>query len=185
MIRYKVTKFNPTKLEELWKENRQLVTIYEWIMYFSKTEKQTRKAKLSMQFPEYTEFITFYRKINNNWSYDDRLIAKYKDILKDVKHESIMNNLEEYKLFLEFNKTRSPLQVWSYLNRKGYLEKWEIVKDMSKKWIDNIFKERKLDKYTIDTTLLEIDNRERKNNKEITSWVLDKLIHYVQTWEIK
>ncbi len=61
-----------------------------------------------------------------------------------MPHNKIMENLKDYKLFLEVNKERNPLQVSTYLNQKRYKDKWEIVRDVSRKWINDIYKEKNL-----------------------------------------
>jgi hypothetical protein len=51
---------------------------------------------------------------------------------------------------------------------------------MSKKWINDIFEERWLEKHIIDNVLTEIQNWEYKNKpKEITNWVVNNIIDYV------
>lgn len=148
-------------------------------MYFKKkviSKKETEK-KLENAWPEYTEFIKTYRSINTKWSYDDRLIIKYNNILKEYKHINIMNNLSDYKKHLEaFNKP--PLQVWTYLNQKRFLDNWEIVKvDFVHKWIDDLFKQRNIPQNIIDPVLTEISLWEAKHKgKELTIWTLENMI---------
>ena len=93
-----------------------------------------------------------------------------------------MQNLQDYKLFLEVNKTRPPVQVWTYLNQKRYLDTWEVVKDQSRKFINDIFKEMNLTAEEIDNVQTEIQAYEKKHNKEVSAYNVRSLIHYVRTW---
>ena len=172
-------KANLKAITEFWKDNwlycNQLDNI---LIFYKKVVKQEEtKAKYEEAWTEFTEFIKEYRTINNKWSYDERLVAKYKIVLEKNKHTDIMQNLSDYKKHLEaFNKP--PLQVGTYINQKRYLDKWETIKvDFTKKWIDDIFKQRNIPKYIIDPVLTEINNRETKNKgKELTIWIIDNMI---------
>jgi len=186
MYEYKLIKLNNSALPKLWKEWRELTSIYNEIMYFKKHIRATREVKIdkeSKESKEWLEYITAYRKVNNNWSYDKRLIKKYHEVIEETPHKDIMENLKEYKLFLEVNKTRNPLQAWPYLNGRRYLDTWEIVKDQSRKFINDIFKELELTAEEIDNVKLEIKAYETKHNKEVTDWNVRSLIHYVRTWQ--
>ena len=185
MIKYKSIKTPETAkeylnmLKEFWEDNWSWQQDKFWISIFYKkivTQAET-KTKLEKAWPEYTEFIKTYRSINTKWSYDDRLITKYNNILKEYKHIDIINNLSDYKKHLEaFNKP--PLQVGTYLNQKRFLDNWEIVKvDFTKKWIDDVFKQRNIPQNIIDPVLTEIDRRETMNKgKELTIWILNNMI---------
>lgn len=167
-----------TILEEMYNTGRRLAYFDKETSYsiWDREIKKTREVKVDKESPEYLEFIKQYRKINNNGSYDTRLIKKYHDAIKEKPHKEIMQNLEDYKKHLKaFDKPA--LQVWTYLNRKGYLETWQIVKvDFSKAWIDNLCKERWYSAEFIEHLVLTVKARETKNNKEVTAWVLENLI---------
>ena len=177
MIEYRIIKSNYKVLPELWKENWQLLVIDNWNMIFSRTIKQTREVTIDKESPEWLEFIKTYRAINNNGSYDKRLIKKYHEVIKETPHIEIMDNLKDYKLHLEVTKKQKfALQVWTYLNKASYKNTWEIVKDVSKKWINDIYKERKLTAPEIDMINTEISAWETKQNQEIRSWVVYNMI---------
>ena len=179
MIKYRIIKANDEALTIMWEENWELVSISDWKMYFKKKIIWTKSIKLDEVSPEYTEFIKAYRKINTNWSYDERLIAKYHKALEEVSHTDIMKNIEEYKLFLEVNKERPPLQVSSYINQKRYKDKWEIIKDVSRKWLNEIFQERWLNANEIEILNWEIKGWEDKWKKEIRRWVVYEMIKQI------
>lgn len=184
MIEYRITKANDKILHEMWKNNRQLITISDNKFYFSKEVKKTKSSIKGKETKERKEFIEYYRKhITNKWSYAEPLIRKYELHLKDIDHDKIMQNLKDYKLFLEVNKTRSPLQAPSYLNSKRFLDDWEIIEDKSRKFIEDICKELNLTALEIDNLNSEIDSYEKKHNREVSDYNVRSLIHYIRTWK--
>ena len=185
MIKYEVEKTpdNPKEYLEIlktrWINNWEWQQDKFWYMIFYKkvVTQVDKQAKIDNASPEWLEFIKEYRLINNKWSYDERLITKYHNVLKEYKHTDIMQNLSDYKKHLEaFNKP--PLQVGTYLNQKRFLDKWEIIKvDFTKKWIDDVFKQRKIPQNIIDPVLTEIQRWEAMHkDKELTIWILDNMI---------
>jgi len=56
----------------------------------------------------------------------------------------------------------------TYINQARYKDKWEIVEDQSKKFLNDLFMDRKLEKTIIDNIMLEINKWEEKQKKEIT-----------------
>lgn len=185
MIKYKSIKTPETAkeylnmLKEFWEDNRSWQQDKFWLSIFYKkvTTAVETKTKLKIAWVEFTEFINEYRTIKTNWSYDERLITKYNNILKEYKHKGIMKNLSDYKKhLLAFNKPA--LQVWTYLNQKRFLDNWELIKiDYSKKWIDDLFKERNIPQNIIEPVLIEIERREKSNpKKELTIWIIDNMI---------
>jgi len=190
MIKYKSQPIPTTPkeylnmLKNMWEDNWSWQQDKFWLSIFYKEVKKIKKAISWKETKERLEFITYYRKnITNKWSYWDSLIRKYELTIKDYKHEFIMENLKDYKKFLEVYKTRAPLQVWSYLNWNRYMDTWDIIEDKSRKFINDIFKEMDLEQVTIDNVLTEIQAYEKKHNKEVTDYNVRSLIHYVQTWE--
>ena len=74
--------------------------------------------------------------------------------------------------------------VSTYLNQYRFLEKHEIIQDMSRKFINDIYKELDLNSTVIDNVNTEISAYEAKHKREVTDGVVRNIIHYVQTWEI-
>jgi hypothetical protein len=82
-----------------------------------------------------------------------------------------MANLESYITYLEVTEKKAyALMPTTYISKKRYLDEWVVVKDLSRKRIDDLFKQRELDSYIISNVMTEIDCREVKNKpKEITN----------------
>ena len=172
-------------LIEAWKKSWSYSHEAMWYMWFEREVKNSSKAIVEKEFPEWLEFIGKYRTINSNWSYDKATIRKYKIVLEKFEHEKIMENLELYEKHLKCNPTKPALQVNTYLNRSRFKDNWEIVKTtQSQKWIDDIMKERGFEVEVIDNIMLEVKAWETRQSKEVTVGVLDNLIKYVLTWEL-
>lgn len=139
-------KTNLKAITEFWKDNWLYCNELDNILIFYKKviKQEETKAKYEEAWTEFTEFIKEYRTINNKWSYDERLVWKYKIVLEKNKHTDIMQNLSDYKKHLEaFNKP--PLQVGTYINQKRYLDKFETIKvDFSIRWRIDLLKELKV-----------------------------------------
>ena len=177
MIDYRITKADDKILTKMWLDNRQLIQILNEKMYWSKIIKATREVKIETESPEYKEFIKAYRELNNKGSYDSRIVSKYHKAIKETPHKEIMENLRQYKLYLEVsNKLKYALQVWTYLNRNSYKDTWDIVEDMSKKFVNDIFKEKELNSDEISYMNTEISAYELKHKKEVTDWVVRNII---------
>jgi hypothetical protein len=69
----------------------------------------------------------------------------------------------------------------SYINQARYLDQWEIVEDMSRKFINDIFKELNLTDYEIQNTLTEIQAYEIKHKREVSDYNVRSIIHYIRT----
>lgn len=154
-----------------WQQN------YNWYMIFYKQEKKTITQNIDNESPEYIEFITAYRKINNKWSYDDRLINKYHKAIKEKSHKEIMENLQDYKKHLKaFNKPA--LQAPSYLNSKRYLDNWETTKvNFLTKWRDDLLKQRQIPPEYVEIITLEANKRDNTyKDKEMTIWTFENII---------
>lgn len=176
-IEYKITTHDDRVLRQFWKDGWQLIQILDWKMYWSRELKQTKTPIKWKETKERKEFIEFYRKnITNKWSYWDPVIRKYEIALESTPHKTIMDNLKDYKLFLEINKTRPPLQVTTYINQKRYFDKWEIVKDMSRKFINDIFKEKQLNADEIEFMTKEIETYEKTQNREASDYNVRAII---------
>lgn len=189
MIQYKKHK-TPDNIKEYfeilkkeWEDNYEFVMEKFWYLIFSKKVcwKIDTIKKEAIKTKEWLEFYDIYKTIKNNWLSSDRLINKYNSLVDLWLHSLIINNLKKYKKYLEVkNKQEYALMASTYINQARYNDKWEIVEDMSKKWINDIFEERWLEKYIIDNVLTEIQNWEYKNKpKEITNWVVNNIIDYV------
>jgi len=141
-------------------------------MIFSKEEKKTINITIDKPTPEWEEFIKLFRNINPKWSYDKTLIRKYHKAIKEHSHKLIMDNLTNYKLYLEVKKTIPPDMVSTYLNQNRFLDKYEVIQDLSRKFINDIFIERKLNKEQIDNALSEINawgNKTKKRDNKLSS----------------
>ena len=189
MIEYKKHK-TPDNIKEYfeilkkeWENNYEFVMEKFSYLIFSKKVcwKIDTIKKEVIKTKEWLEFYEIYKTIKNNWLSSDRLINKYNSLVDLWLHNLIINNLKKYKKYLEVkNKQEYALMASTYINQARYNDKWEIVEDMSKKWINDIFEERWLEKHIIDNVLTEIQNWEYKNKpKEITNWVVNNIIDYV------
>ena len=106
MIKYEVEKTpdNPKEYLEIlktrWINNWEWQQDKFWYMIFYKkvVTQVDKQAKIDNASPEWLEFIKEYRLINNKWSYDERLITKYHNVLKEYKHTDIMQNLSDYNI---------------------------------------------------------------------------------------
>jgi len=79
-----------------------------------------------------------------------------------------MNNLKQYKLYLEIHKNRPPLQPATFINQNRFLDDWDIVEDISRKWLYELFKERNLKVDVIDNVISKINKRENSMKKEVS-----------------
>lgn len=185
MYEYKLIKLNNSALPKLWKEWRELTSIYNEIMYFKRVIKQTRNITIDKESPEWLEFIMEYRKINNNGSYAKTLIKKYHEVLKEKPHKEMMEKLEEYKKHLEAFSFKNPVQAPVFLNQKRYLETYEVVKvDYTNKWKDDMLREQKVPKDCVSAIMTENSAWESTHWKvrEMTSVVFQGIIdkYYVK-----
>lgn len=186
------TKTIKWKFTEVWEEMIQ--DDYE-LVYFSETHlisfwkreiKRTVKQKDCKHTKEFTEFIEYYKEnITINWAYVSTLWRKYDIVLEKNKHEDIMENLALYKIHLATHKQKPPCQPATYLNWNRFLEKWEVIKTtVENKWQDDIMKERGYTVEQIKAIQWEVKAWETKNNKEISRWTWENVVHYALTWEI-
>jgi len=188
MITYKSQK-TPTKtkeyfemLQQLWEHNWEWQQDKYWISIFFKKVpwKTDRDKKQTIKTPEWIEFFEIYKDIKNNWLSNDNLIIKYNKLVQEWLHDTIIQNLKDYKLYLEVKKKKDyALMASTYINQARYKDKWEIVEDQSKKFLNDLFMDRKLEKTIIDNIMLEINKWEEKQKKEITFWVANNIIDYV------
>jgi len=188
MIKYRVIKTNYKALEKLWEDNWQLICIDNDKMIFSKkvTSKSDRDKKQAIKTKEFIEFSNLYKTLKPNWLSSDSLIKKYNQLVEQWLHNKIMLNLNQYKKYIEVKRKQDyVLMASTYINKARYEDEWEIVEDMSKKWINDVFIEKWLTSDVIDNVLTEISAWETKNKpKELTNWVLENIIRYVLTWEL-
>jgi len=181
MIEHKIIKINDSAIKILEKENWELCTIYNNKMYFKRKIKTVKNRISYEDLPETIEFKNRYKDIKKNWLYDQSLTKNYNECVKKWLHKDIMINLESYITYLEVNDKKDyALMPTTYINRKRYLDEWVVVKDMSKKFIDDICKDRKLSSDIIKNVLIEIKAREVKNpKKELTTGICNNIINYV------
>ena len=164
MIEYRITVHDDKILKTMWSESRQLIQIINGKMYWSKQIKKTVTKKNHEPTKEFLEFRERYNTIKKNWLYDQSLIKNYNECVSKWLHKDIMANLESYITYLEVtDKKDYALMATTYINRKRYLDEWVVVKDLSRKRIDDLFKQRELNPDVISNVLTEIDAREAKN----------------------
>lgn len=182
MIQYRVIKKDLQALKKLWEENWLLCAVDNEYMYFHKKDiKACKEKKQAIKTPEFIEFATLYKTIKNNWLSSDSLILKYNKLVEQGLHDTIIQNLHSYKKYLEVRKKKEfALMASTYINQARYNDKWEIIEDQSRKFINDLFEERKLNKVQIDNCLTEISNWEAKNKpREITSGIVGNIIDYI------
>lgn len=183
IIEYRTTPINLDYLTPMWKE----WWIYRWEwwgkMIWSKEVKKKVNKKLYEPTKEFIEFRDKYKTIKKNGLYDQSLVKNYNECVSEWLHKSIMKNLDNYIMYLEVGKKKEfALMPTTYINRKRYLDEWILVKDIWKKWIHDIFKDRELSTVVIDNVLTEIQAWEVKNKpKEITSGIVMNIIDYILT----
>ena len=180
MIEYRITKHNDSILTKMWEENRKLITIFDNKMYFSKSIKSINNKKIYEPTVEFIEFRDRYRKIKKNWLYDQSLIKNYNECVEKWWHKKIMENLENYIKYLEVSKKMEfALMATTYINRKRYLDEWNIVKDMSRNWMNIILREKEFESDIIENIMSEVKVWEAKQKKEMSQWVFENIITYV------
>ena len=80
-----------------------------------------------------------------------------------------MANLEDYTTYLEVKKKKDyALMAQTYINQERYNDEWEIIEDMCRKYINEIYKEKKLSADEISNMNTEIQAYEVKHNREVT-----------------
>lgn len=144
-----IIKYSTEAFKQLSEEWWELRSIYDWMMFFQKqvNTTTTREVKIDKESDEWLEFIKLYRTINNNGSYNKKLIKKYHEAIKEKPHKEMMDKLEEYKKHLELFTSKPPLQVWTFLNQKRFNDTYEVVKiDYANKWKDDMLREQKVPK---------------------------------------
>ena len=104
MYEYKLTKIDNSLLRVLPDQWWEHYACYDEIMYWKKKITKKKIVKECDSFPEWQEFIVAFRNINKKWSYDKKLISKYKTIVEEYGHKTIMDNLKDYKLNKKENK---------------------------------------------------------------------------------
>jgi hypothetical protein len=80
-----------------------------------------------------------------------------------------MDNLENYIKYLEVSKKMEfALMATTYINRKRYLDEWNIVKDMSRNWMNIILREKEFESDIIENIMSEVKVWEAKQKKEMS-----------------
>lgn len=179
MIQYRITKADDHILQQMGETNWQLISITDGKMYFSKKSWKTRDIKTDKESSEWLEFITLYRKINNNGSYAKTLVKKYHECLKEKDHKYMMDKLREYQKHLEAFTSKPTLQVSTYLNQWRYNDTYELIKvDYVNKWKDDMLKEQEVPQECIDAIMSE-NNKWVSNHwqmREMTAYVFQEII---------
>lgn len=186
MIQYKTNKTPATPkeylemLQEMWNDNYMWQQDKFWYSIFYKKIiwKIDREKKDAIKTKEWLEFYELYKQIKNAWLSNERLIHKYNKLVQEWKHELIMKNLKQYNIYLDVSKKwkEFALQASTYINQKRYDDKWEIVTDMSRKWLNDIYDERKLTVDEIEMLNWEIKKWEATQKQEIRRWVVENMI---------
>ena len=139
--------------------------------------KRTNNTSIWDKNEEWIEFRDKYKLIKNSWLSANSLIVKYNKICKEWLHSKVMANLEDYTTYLEVKKKKDyALMAQTYINQERYNDEWEIIEDMSRKYINEIYKEKKLSADEISNMNTEIQAYEVKHNREVTDWVVRNII---------
>lgn len=176
---YRLTKLDNWILEDMWKDERELVTILVDVMYWKKSVKQSRNVVIDKPTPEREEFLKAYRKLKAMWSYDDTLIKKYHTAIIDFPHKKMMEKLDEYSRHLEAFDFKKPVMLSVFLNQKRYKEDYEVSNvDFTQKWKDDMLREQKVPKTCIDAIMTENNAWESTHWKvrEMTSLIFQAII---------
>lgn len=182
MFEYRIIKANDEALKVLWKENRELTTIYNDKMYFKKKiiSKSEREEKQASKSNEFIEFAKLYWTIKKTWLSDDKLINKYNKLAKEWKHTEIMDWLARYikKIKAENTAEKFILMASTFINQNRYTEEFIVLENrvwFTHKWILPLLQEVEEEKAQL--VLDKIRQREKQTNKEITEWVAINIIN--------
>jgi len=177
MIKYRVTVYNPWILTKMWEENRELKTIYDNKMFFSKTvtSKKDRENKQLTKSSEFIEFASIYPKKSDLSS--DRLIEKYNWLV--WQHQEIMDWLKRYINYIEVEKLapRFIKNASTWINNKCWLNEYKVLENRfwyNKKFIADAL--QWFDSEKVEFIISQVKIREKKNNREINEWVLKNII---------
>ena len=177
MIEYRITTHNDKILNEFWKEDWQLIQILDNKMYWSRVVKKTITSSIWEKTKEWIEFRDKYKTIKNSWLSANSLIVKYNKLCKEWLHSKVMANLEDYVTYLEVKKKKDyALMAQTYINQERYKDEWEIIEDMSRKFINDIFKEKKLNADEIEFMTKEIEVYEKTQNREASDFNVRSII---------
>lgn len=183
MFEYRIIKANDEALKVLWKENRELTTIYNDKMYFKKKiiSKSEREEKQASKSNEFIEFSKLYWTIKKTWLSDDKLINKYNKLAKEWKHTEIMDWLTRYikKIKAENTAEKFILMASTFINQNRYLEEFIVLENrvwFTQKWIIPYLQEVSEEKAQL--ILDKVREWEKKQSKEITKWVLQNIIEF-------
>lgn len=179
---YGTSPINMEYLTPMWKDWRFLNAIHDWKMIWSKPVKKTVTKKEPRKDEKWLEFRTLYNTIKDSWLSNSTLIVKYNTLCDEWLHDMIIENLKQYKIYLETKKKQQyALMAQTYLNQERFRDKWEIIEDQSRKFINDIFKELELTADEISNVKTEIQAYEIKHKKEVSDWTVRSLIHYIRT----
>lgn len=177
MIEYRITKSDDRILHQMGLNNWQLISISEGKMYWSKKKVQRKSVKEIKDTNEWLEFRDLYKTIKNNGLSNATLKDNYNKLVEQWLHETVMWNLVEYKKYLEVKKKKEfALMASTYINQARYKDDWDIIEDLSRKFINDIFKEKDLNSDEIDNITTEISAYELKHKREVTDWVVRNMI---------
>lgn len=166
-------------LYQMYRNGRRLAH-YDKEVKISVWDRKTKRTITKtdpVKDKQWLEFRALYKQIKDSWLSNPTLIVKYNKLCKEWLHSKIMENLKDYKIYLEATKKKDyALMASSYINQSRYNDKWEIVKDMSKKFINDIFKEKELNADEQDYIMSEVKNYEFKHHREVTDGVVRNMI---------
>ncbi len=167
MLEYKIIAFNTKALPTLWMENWKLCSIYENMMFFSRTVKKTRESK-SLDLSGFDEFYAKYPRKCSRWN-----------------AEKAWNKLSENQRILALEWIKKYIIYW----KKKKTEKefiphpatWLDINDQ--RWNDDLSEVPETAIIQTNARAKEEDEEEKKNQEEKEA--LDKKIAYYQKDPIK
>lgn len=178
MYEHKIIKANDKAILVLQKDKWWLCAIANWKMYFKRAITRTNKKSIWEKNKEWLEFKNIYKDIKNSWLSNNILIVKYNKLCDEWLHKEIIENLKQYKIYLEATKKKDyALMAQTYINQERHKDEWEVIKDFSKKFINDIYKEKKLNAEEISNINIEVQAWEVKQNREITDWIVRNIIN--------
>ncbi len=186
MINYKYInkstdiKLNLKTISELWKQNWEYKNELDWILIFCKkvVSKQDKEKKQETKSPEFIEFAKLYPKKTDLSS--DNLIQKYNKLALEWKHTVILEWLKRYINYIEVEKTAPKFikNAYTWINANSWENEYKILENRfwyNKKFISEML--NWMNSKQVEYIMWKIKEREKKNNKEMTEWVLQNIIN--------
>lgn len=173
MIAYRITRANDGILPKMGEEGWQLISIYEWKMYFSREERKKKEKKKAIQSNEYLSFRNIYP--SKTGIYDDKLIIKYNDLVTQGLHTDIMVAVTQYIKEIEVTGQSKICNASTFLNQKRWLQDFRVVRDSNEEWVNKEIKHLPSAKISQILDTKKIWEKEHPT-KEFTLWVLKNII---------